>query len=138
MEYPQQQHKTGTGQRAPVSFRDMVEVWEDNVVGGAANPDYSNLLTDSLHAEVAQVSAGEIIRGRQVEAFTSFVVTTRWIPNISFHAKLRIVVLSGEFKDLELFSQKVYVEHQRSRPRLYQIHCRSGDLAGGGSQKVTK
>ena len=125
MEYPAQQHKTGTGQRAPVSFREIVDVYTDAAKGGQSNPVYTDKLAANVHAEIIQVSGGEVVRGRQVEGVVSFVVTTRYLPTLDINSKTMIHICSGPHKETSVYAHRVFIEAQRGRPRMLQIHCKS-------------
>lgn len=123
MEYPQQEHKTGNTQRATVSKRDIVTIYQDAAPGGATNPEYSQLLGEDIPAEVLQVAGGEMVRGKQVESGTSFVVSVAWIDGLSLSAKCSVVVGSGFYAGQTLYTRRIHTETNRSRPAAFQLHC---------------
>jgi hypothetical protein len=121
MEYPKQE----TSRRATVSKRDRVTIYADAASGGSSNPNYSQLLAEAIPAEILQVTGGERIRGKQVEANTQFVVSIDNLPDITLNARCKILVTSGVYQNSELYSHRVHFETDRSRPRAIQLHCRS-------------
>lgn len=123
MEYPKQEHKTGSTQRATIAKRDIVTIYADAAPGGAANPQYTQLLGRDIPAEILQVSGGEIVRGKQVEADTGFVVSIDWIEGITINARCSVLVGSGFYAGQTLYTQRVHAETARSRPTNLQLHC---------------
>lgn len=108
-----------------ICYRDRVTVHTDAAAEGATNPSYSEELCRAVPAEVRQVSGGEVIRGKQVEAITQFVVSFRNIPTVAFSAKDRVTVLSGPFKNQYLFVHRVHFENMHGRPVRVQLHCKA-------------
>lgn len=123
MEYPKQEIKTGNSKLATVSRRDVVAIRADAAPGGASNPQYTQELGSQIMAEILQVSGGEVVRGKQVEANTSFVVSIRWISGLAVDAKCEVEVLSGVYAGQKLYTRRVHFETERSRPKGIQLHC---------------
>lgn len=123
MEYPKQESATGTTRRATIAKRDVVTVYQDAAPGGATNPQYTQLLGENIPAEVLQVSGGEAIRGKQVEAGTSYVVSVAWIHGLRMDARCAVEVGSGIYAGQTLYTRRVMVETDRSRPMALQLHC---------------
>lgn len=96
----------------------------DQAAGGASQPDYSLEVSASLPAEVIQTSGGELVRGKQVEAITAFVVCIRFNAQLMFTAKCQITVLSGVYKDQVLYVHRVLYEDYHGRPTRIQLHCK--------------
>jgi hypothetical protein len=127
MDYPKQEVKTGFSKRATVSRRDRITIAQDAAPGGSSNPQYTQLLATGVPAEVLQVAGGEYIRGKQVEANTTFVISIGNLPNILLDARCQITVLSGVYKNMVLYNHRVHFETDRARPRMIQLHCKSND-----------
>lgn len=123
MKYPKQETVSGNSLRATVCKRDAVTIRRDDAAGGSANPDYSKLLAANVMAEVLQVSGGEFVRGRQVEAGTRFVITVDYLPDIAPTAKCEVEILSGVYVGQRLYTQRIEFETARGRPRDMQLHC---------------
>lgn len=111
-------------QHATIAFRDRVRILADAAAGGASQPAYTDELAASLPAEVIQTSGGELVRGKQVEAITVFVVCLRWNPNLMFTAKCQVTILSGVYKDQVLYVHRVMYEDRHGRPVRIQLHCK--------------
>lgn len=124
-EYPQQEGVSGNSRRATISKRDIVTIYADAAPGGASNPEYTLLLGEDILAEVLQVSGGEQIRGKQVEAGTSFVVSIAWIDGLSLNAKCAVTIGSGFYAGETLYTRRIHVETDRARPKAFQLHCSS-------------
>jgi len=118
--YPKQE----ITRRATVAKRDRVAIHADAAAGGSSQPAYTNQLAASLPAEVLQVSGGEMVRGRQVEAITTFVVSINDLPGVTLSARCRITVLSGAYSGTVLYVHRVHYETDRSRRRAIQLHCK--------------
>lgn len=110
---------------APIVYRDRITVHRDARADGATQPDYSDEILTAIVAEVRQVSGGEIIRGKTVEAITSFVVSCRYIPSILIDADCQVTVLSGPHKDQVLWVHRVFYENMHNRPVRQQLHCKT-------------
>ena len=123
MEFPKQEHKTGNTQRATVCKRDAVTIRRDNAAGGASNPVYDRLLAANVMAEIIQVSGGEMVRGRQVEANTQFVVTVDYVADLLPTARCEIEILSGIYVGQFVYTKRIEYETGRARPMNIQLHC---------------
>ena len=119
MDYPKQE--TSATIRSTVCYRDVITIRRDNAPGGATQPDYSNVLHTNLLCEVLQVSGGEIIRGKQVEARTSFVVTCDFRSDVDQRCEVQIH--TGPYSGRRLYVGRSHVETSRSRPVRMQLHC---------------
>jgi hypothetical protein len=117
-DYPKQESGTVRG---TVCYRDVVAIREDSAPGGATQPRYDRLLYGELLAEVLQVAGGEFVRGRQVEARTSFVVSVDVMPGIS--ERCEVEILSGPYSGRKVYVSRVHHETARSRPVNLQLHC---------------
>ena len=110
---------------APIAYSNRVTVHRAVYADGATNPTYSEEILTSVPAEVRQVSGGEIIRGKTVEAITSFVVSMRWIPPVTIEADCQVTVNSGPYAGQVLWVNRVLYEDQSGRPIRQQLHCRT-------------
>ena len=117
-EYPKQE--TGTV-RGTICYRDVVAIREDCAPDGASQPKYDRLLYPELLAEVLQVSGGEMIRGKQVEAKTVFVVSCDFMPGI--HERCQLEILTGPYAGRKVYVGRVHHETARARPVNLQLHC---------------
>ncbi len=117
-EYPKQESGTVRG---TVAMRDVVCIREDSAPDGASQPKYDRVIYPELLAEVLQVSGGEIVRGKQVEAKTSFVVSVDQMPGIDNRCEVEI--LTGPYEGRKIYVGRVHAETARSRPIGYQLHC---------------
>lgn len=124
MEYPKQEVKTGNSARATVCRRDIATIYGDAAPPSSGNPDYSTEVAADVLVEILEVSGGESVRGKQIEANVRFVVTMPWISEINLYARHKIEVGSGDYEGFELFTERVHRVHDRSRPRMLQLHCR--------------
>jgi hypothetical protein len=113
-----------TPRHAPIVYRDLVTVRADAAPGGASQPSYTQVLAENLPAEVLQVSGGEVVRGKQVEAVTAFVVGCRYNPNLTLTARCQVSILSGVYAGQVVFVHRVHVENLHSRPARIQLHCK--------------
>jgi hypothetical protein len=107
--------------RGTVSYRDAVAIREDSAPGGASQPKYDRLLYCDLLAEVLQVWGGEIVRGKQVEARTNFVVSIDIMPGIN--ERCEVEILTGPYAGRKVYVGRVHHETARSRPVNLQLHC---------------
>lgn len=123
MEYPKQEIKSGNSTLATVAKRDVVAIRKDAAPGGAANPQYTLVLGSQVMAEVLQVSGGEMVRGKQVEANTHFVVSINWIDGLAVDAKCEVEILSGIYAGQKVYTKRVHFETDRNRPKAIQLHC---------------
>jgi hypothetical protein len=123
VDYPKQEGASGNSQRATVAKRDIVTIYQDAAPGGASNPEYTQLLGENIPAEVLQVAGGESVRGKQVEAGTSYVVSINWVNGLNLNAKCSVVVGSGFYAGQVLYTRRIHVETDRSRPKAFQLHC---------------
>jgi len=124
-EYPLQQSASGTTRRATIARRDRVTIHVDAASGGSSNPSYTHLLAASVPAEVLQVSGGEQVRGKQVEATTTYVVSIDYLPGITLDQRCQITIISGVYNGTVIYTHRVHFETDRSRPKNMQLHCRS-------------
>lgn len=108
-----------------IVYRDRVSIYADAAPEGATQPDYSEELARGLFAEVLQVSGGQVIRGKQVEAVVSHVVAFRYFPNSGLNAKCMVRVESGIYKGQELFVYRDHYETMHGRPHRVQLHCKT-------------
>ncbi len=108
-----------------IAYRQRVAIYADAAVEGSSQPDYSDLIAESIPSEVLQVSGGEIVRGKTVEQITSHVVSFRHIPGLPVNGKCKVTVLSGPYKDQDLFVHRVHIEDMSGRPRRFQLHCKT-------------
>lgn len=102
-------------------MRDVVCIRADAAPAGSTQPKYTNVLYADLLAEVLQVSGGEFVRGKQVEARTSFVITVDQMPGIDNRCEVEI--LTGPYEGRKVYVGRVHAETARSRPIGYQLHC---------------
>jgi hypothetical protein len=121
--YPKQE----IPRRATVARRDRVTVRRESTPGGASNPIYSQLIAELVPAEVLQVSGGEVIRGKQVEGNTTFVISVGWLPEIKLDARCEITIESGVYRGSKIYTHRVHYETDRSRPVGVQLHGRARD-----------
>ena len=124
-DYPQQEIKTGQSKRATIAKRDRITIHADAAVGGSSNPIYTSLLATAVPAEVLQVSGGEMIRGKQVEANTQYVISIDYFPSITVDAECQITVLTGVYTNMVVYVHRVHFETERARPVNLQLHCRA-------------
>lgn len=125
MELPMQEHRYGgENQRGPVSRRNIVSIYMDQASGGSSNPLYTKTLAENVRAEILQVSGGEVIRGRQVEAIVTFIVSCRYIPRLAVNARCKVIVGSGVYKGRELFTHRIHYTDGRSRAKFMDMHCK--------------
>lgn len=110
---------------APIVYRDRITVHRDAKADGATQPAYTDEILTLVPAEILQVSGGEVIRGKTVEAITAFVVSLRNIPTIPIGADCQVTVTSGPYKDQVLFVHRVYYENMHGRPVRQQLHCKT-------------
>lgn len=110
---------------APIAYRDRVAIYANAAPAGSTQPAYTTLLESSVPAEVLQVSGGEVIRGKQVEAITTHVVSMRRNPSITIDAQCRLTVLSGPYAGKQLPIHRVHYENMHGRPMRLQIHCKT-------------
>lgn len=110
---------------APICYRNLVAIHADAKQPGATQPAYTHELCRSVSAEVREVAAGEIVRGKTVEAITSHVVSMRYIPQISIAADCQVTVLSGVYKNQVLYVHRVHFEDAHGRPVRLQLHCKT-------------
>lgn len=116
--YPKQE--TGTV-RGTICYRDVVTIREDSAPDGASQPAYDRAVHPELLAEVLQVSGGEFVRGKQVEARTTFVVSIDSVPGI--HNRCEVEILTGPYAGRKVYVGRVHHETARSRPVNLQLHC---------------
>ena len=114
----------GTTRMAPIAYRDRVQIMADQASGGASQPAYTSEVAASLPAEVIQTSGGEIVRGKQVEAITAFVICLRFNPALMFTAKCEVTIMSGVYKNQVVFVHRVLYENEFGRPARVQLHCK--------------
>jgi len=110
--------------RATIAMRDRVKIMADAASGGASQPSYTRSIASSIAAEVLQTSGGEVIRGKQVEAITAFVICLRWNAGLMFTAKCQVTVLSGVYEDSVCYVHRVLYESEHGRPSRVQLHCK--------------
>lgn len=113
--------------RAPIVKRDRVSIYVDDAEDGSSQPDYSLLICKDVPAEILQVSGNEFVRGKQVEAIVSFVVSVRDNPLIRLNARCKLVILSGVYKDQEIFLHRIHYETEHGRPVQLQLHCKNSE-----------
>jgi hypothetical protein len=123
-EYPKQE----TASRATIARRERVTIHRDAAAGGASQPSYTQLLGASVPAEILQVAGGEVVRGRQVESHTRYVVSIGYLPGMSLDARCKIAVLSGVYTGLDIYTHRVHYETSRGRPVAIQLHGKSDEL----------
>jgi hypothetical protein len=99
----------------------VIAIREDSAPSGSSQPRYDRVLYAELLAEVLQVSGGEIVRGKQVEAKTSFVVSVDHVPGIDHRCEVEI--LTGPYAGRKVYVGRVHYETGRSRPVNIQMHC---------------
>jgi hypothetical protein len=107
-----------------IAYRDRVQIMADAAVGGSSQPAYTLSVASSLPAEVIQTSGGEIVRGKQVEAITVFVICLRYNPRLMFTAKCQVTILSGVYQDQVVYVHRVLYENKHGRPARVQLHCK--------------
>jgi hypothetical protein len=117
-EYPKQESGSVRG---TVCYRDAVTIREDSAPDGASQPVYDRIVHPELLAEVLQVSGGEFVRGKQVEARTAFVVSIDTVPGI--HVRCEVEILTGPYAGRRIYVGRVHHESARSRPENLQLHC---------------
>jgi hypothetical protein len=110
---------------APIVYRDRITVHRDARAAGSAQPAYTDEILTLVPAEILQVSGGEIIRGKTVEAITAFVVSLRNIPSVPIGADCQVTVTSGTYKDHVLWVHRVHYENMHGRPVRQQLHCKT-------------
>lgn len=108
-----------------IVYRDRITVYGDAAPEGATQPAYTDELARGIPAEILQVSGGEVIRGKQVEAMVSHVIGFRFFPCHGITAKARVTVTSGMYKDQVLYVHRVHFETQHGRPYRMQLHCKT-------------
>lgn len=102
-----------------------VTIKADAAAAGASNPSYTNTIATGLLSNVRQTSGGEIYRGVQCEAITSFVVLIRNNVNITLTAKLQITITSGPYSGTIVYVHRVHREIEPGRPVRIQLHCKN-------------
>lgn len=117
--------KQGTARMAPIAYRDRVKIMADEAAGGASQPSYTSEVAPSLPAEVIQTAGGEIVRGKQVEAITVFVICLRFNPSLMFTAKCEVTILSGLYQNQVVYVHRVLYENEHGRPARVQLHCKA-------------
>lgn len=116
--------KQSTARMAPLAYRDRVSIMADAAAGGASQPSYTFEVVPSLPAEVIQTSGGEVVRGKQVEAITAFVICLRYNPSLMFTVKCQVTILSGVYKDQVVYVHRVLYGNEHGRPVRVQLHCK--------------
>lgn len=122
--YPKQE----IARRATVARRDRVTIYRDAAAGGSSQPSYTQLVAENVPAEVLQVSGGEMVRGRQVEAHTTFVLSLPHLPQLSLSAECRVNVGTGQYRGVVIHVHRVHLETDRSRPVAVQLHGKMIDF----------
>lgn len=129
--YPKPEPFTPSAVRGTVCYRDLCTIRRDNSQGGSGQPDYAEIVAENLLCEILQVSGGEVVRGRQVEAKTAFVICCPYIPNLAaINPKCEVELLSGPYAGQKVYVGRVYYENARSRPVATQLHCAASEGPG--------
>lgn len=108
-----------------IAMRDLVSVFANAAAVGASNPEYTREIAKEIPAEILQVSGGESVRGKSVEAITAFVVSIRELPGVQITAECKVDVLSGPYKGQSIFIHRVHFENWHGRPVRVQLHCKA-------------
>ena len=131
-DYPKPEKFTSATVRGTVCYRDLVTIRRDISPGGSGQPEYNEIVATNLPCEILQVAGGEVVRGRQVEARTSFVVSCPTIDGLTslVDARCEIEILTGPYTGQTIYLGRVHHEQARSRPLALQLHCGTSNQWG--------